>query len=80
MLQGIADCIFFEGDSAVLIDYKTDRVRAAQVLVQRYGAQLRLYADAYFRMTGQPVAKAVIYSFALGCDIEVPLEKKTFSV
>ena len=51
-------------------------VRAAQVLVQRYQNQLRLYADAYFRMTGQRVARAVIYSFSLGCEIEVPLKEQ----
>ncbi len=76
LLQGVIDCIYEGDEGIVLVDYKTDRVRAAQVLVQRYQNQLRLYADAYFRMTGQRVARAVIYSFSLGCEIEVPLKEQ----
>ena len=76
LLQGVIDCIYEGDEGIVLVDYKTDRVRQAQVLVQRYQSQLQLYAHAYFQMTGRRVAKAVIYSLSLGCEAEVPLHRQ----
>ena len=75
-LQGVIDCIYEGDEGIVLVDYKTDRVRQAQVLVQRYQSQLQLYAHAYFQMTGRRVAKAVNYSLSLGCEAEVPLHRQ----
>jgi ATP-dependent helicase/nuclease subunit A len=66
MLQGVADCILIEGDHAVLIDYKTDRVKDADQLVRRYRKQLVLYRDMLAGVLGVPVAACALYSFALG--------------
>lgn len=68
LVQGIIDVFFEEEDGIVLLDYKTDRVDAAngeEILRRRYRAQLSYYADALARGTGKPVKERLIYSFAL---------------
>lgn len=73
MVQGIIDAFFFEGDDIILVDYKTDSVkgRDGQALVKKYKAQLEYYAEALERLTGRKVRQKIIYSFALGQEIEV---------
>ncbi|MBR2880660.1 MAG: UvrD-helicase domain-containing protein, partial [Oscillospiraceae bacterium] len=46
LLQGIIDCLVEEGDSLSIIDYKTDRISAAEVpeRAKRYQSQLWAYA------------------------------------
>lgn len=69
LLQGVADAFILEDDGIILLDYKTDRVRTADILRQRYSLQLQLYADALSEITGRPVKEKLLYSFALGKDI-----------
>ncbi len=71
LIQGIIDAFFIEDDRIVIIDYKTDRVRSEQVLVDRYRLQLDYYAEALERILKKPVKEKIIYSFAL--KKEVPL-------
>lgn len=77
LIQGIIDVFWMEEDGIVLLDYKTDRVDSGQELVDRYGAQLQLYAEALERIydrTGERIMKVkekLLYSFRLGEVIEV---------
>ena len=73
MLQGIADCIFEEDDGYVLVDYKTDRVKTLDELVQRYSAQLALYKAAFDILLDKPVKSCCIYSYRLSSGIEAKL-------
>ncbi len=73
MIQGIADCVVLEPDGAVLVDYKSDRVRTPQELAARYTEQLRLYKYALDRRLEKPVKRCVLYSFALGRPVELAL-------
>ncbi len=73
VVQGIIDCFFEEQDGIVVVDYKTDRVKHPEELVQRYSEQLRLYAYALKRLCGIEVKEALIYSFALGKSIGIDL-------
>lgn len=73
MLQGIADCIFEEDDGYVLVDYKTDRVKTLDELVQRYSAQLVLYKAAFDILLDKPVKSCCIYSYRLSSGIEAKL-------
>ncbi len=66
LLQGVADAFILEEDGIILLDYKTDRVRTAELLRQRYSLQLQLYADALSEITGRPVKEKLLYSFVLG--------------
>lgn len=67
VVQGIIDAYFKEEDKLILLDYKTDNVRAGQeaVLKQRYDTQLRYYKDTLEQLTGLEVAETYIYSFSL---------------
>ncbi len=65
LIQGIIDVFWMEEDGIMVLDYKTDRVDAADELVARYQTQLRLYADALQRIFSREKATAYIYSFRL---------------
>lgn len=73
VVQGIADCVFREGDGLVLVDYKTDRISTGEELAQRYRSQLQFYKQALEPIFGLPVQEALLYSFALGQTVPVAL-------
>lgn len=69
LVQGIIDAYFIEDGQITVLDYKTDRVREAGELADKYRAQLDYYALALERLTGCRVKDRIIYSFHLGEDI-----------
>lgn len=71
VIQGIADCVFEEDGRLVIVDYKTDRVKTPEELVERYREQLNIYAYALRQTLEKPVAECLLYSFALGREIPV---------
>ena len=71
LVQGIIDVYFGESDGLVVLDYKTDKVRSAGELKEKYHAQLDYYARALTQLTGKPVKEKIIYSFTLGEEIAV---------
>ena len=73
LIQGIADCVFEEDGQLVIVDYKTDRVASGDELVARYHRQLQLYALALRQTLDRPVRECLLYSFALGKTIPVPI-------
>lgn len=72
MLQGIADCIFKEGDGYVLVDYKTDNFKYRSELL-KYQTQLELYKAALDLILDFPIKSCYIYSFKLCEGVEIPL-------
>ncbi len=71
LVQGVIDCFFENPDgSFTVVDYKTDRVGKPEELVARHRIQLACYKRAVERMTGRAVSKTLLYSFALGCEVE----------
>ncbi|MBR3836799.1 MAG: UvrD-helicase domain-containing protein [Clostridia bacterium] len=77
LVQGVVDAWFENPDgSLTLLDFKTDRVKepeGAEVLRERHGDQLRLYALAVEALTDKKVSALSLYSFALGKEIPVSL-------
>lgn len=69
LIQGIADMVIIEGDSATIIDYKTDRVDSANELYERYCAQLSIYAEAIEKLLNVKIKECIIYSFCLNGEI-----------
>ena len=63
ILQGIADCFFYDGDGIVLIDYKTDRVGkdGATKRSERYRVQIDYYAKGLSEILGLPVKEKYLY-------------------
>lgn len=61
VLEGYIDLLHEDADGLVIVDYKTDAWRTELELdakVDRYGVQLRVYADAVREAVGRPVARA----------------------
>jgi len=85
IVQGVVDCLFIEEDgTAVLLDYKTDRLTpgelddprlAAEKLIGRHANQLRYYRAVCGDMLGRPVDECLIYSLPLGGTVEIPREE-----
>lgn len=71
LIQGIIDCAFFEGDSIILLDYKTDRVKSEDELKELYQGQLDIYSDALEEIFNKPVREKLLYSFHLGKTVEI---------
>ena len=71
LVQGIIDAYFEEEDGIVVLDYKTDRVKSAEQLKERYHAQLEYYAQALEGLLGKPVKEKIIYSFTLREEIRL---------
>lgn len=65
MVQGIIDVFWEDADGLVLLDYKTDHVKTAEELKNRYKTQLDFYKRALEQATGKKVVKCYIYSFSL---------------
>ncbi|MFQ9990650.1 3'-5' exonuclease [Ruthenibacterium lactatiformans] len=74
LVQGIADAVLVNGDTAEIADYKTDRGKTPEQLLQAYAKQLLLYRAAVEKRLGVRVERCTIYSFSLGREIPVPLE------
>jgi CRISPR/Cas system-associated exonuclease Cas4 (RecB family) len=63
VVRGQIDLWFEEGGELVVVDYKTNDVRASEVqdLAREYALQLRLYAMVVERVTGRPADRAYLH-------------------
>ncbi len=79
LVQGVIDCFFENPDGTLtLIDYKTDYIppeithdEAEKMLRERHSLQLSYYKAACERISARRVSRVAVYSFALGCAIEI---------
>lgn len=71
LVQGIIDAYFIEDDGITIVDYKTDSVNDAQILINRYRAQLEYYGMALSKITGMKIKALTIYSSRLRKEIVV---------
>lgn len=62
ILQGAMDCLIIGKDGIIIVDYKTDRVKYAEELAEKYRTQLLLYKKAAQQLFPLPVKKCCIYS------------------
>lgn len=70
LVQGVIDCFFENADGGyTVVDFKTDRVRDAETLIERHRSQLEFYAYAVEAMTGGKVKETIIYSFEMSREI-----------
>ena len=72
LVQGIIDA-YYETDEGnlVIMDYKTDQVTDPDTLEERYQMQLAYYQKTLEQITEKEVAHRMIYSFALGVQIDL---------
>jgi ATP-dependent exoDNAse (exonuclease V) beta subunit len=80
VLRGQIDLWFEERGKTVLVDYKTDRVNAAEApaRAKQYTLQLRLYALALERLTGRMPDEAYIYFLRPNVAVPVDLRPSLF--
>lgn len=71
LVQGVIDLLILEDGQLTVIDFKSDRVKHLDELVQRYQRQLDLYAQAVSALLNLPIKQKIIYSIALGSACEV---------
>jgi len=78
VMQGIVDCLIQDGDTYILLDYKSDQVfettddqNQAEVLRTRYATQLNLYQEALEAILNIRISRKLIYAFALHEVIEI---------
>ena len=71
LIQGVIDAYIDTKDGIILVDYKTDNVKDADTLINRYSVQLELYKKSLEMSTGKNVSEIFIYSFALGKEIRL---------
>lgn len=70
-VDGLIDACFAEDGSAVIVDYKTDRVKSGDELAHRYSKQLMLYKRAIEQIWACKVKECHLYSFYLNEDIKL---------
>ena len=71
-VQGTIDCLFEEEDgNMVLLDYKTDKYKEPEEIINRYKKQLELYEVAVFNRYGQSCGEKCLYMFQNGDIINV---------
>ena len=71
VMQGAVDLVFIENGEAVIVDYKTDRVKEITDLEKLYRKQVELYKSALEETTSLPVREAIIYSVHLNKSLKV---------
>jgi len=90
LVQGVIDVVIISRDDlqepqAEILDYKTDSLNRKgetdpeETLRKRYVFQLALYAQAIEHLAKLNVSKSTLYSFSLGCEIDISsaLQKDT---
>ena len=68
MRSGVIDLIFWEDDDWVIADYKTDdigRGQSLQPFIDYYSPQVKIYAQFWERITGQPVKETGLFFTSL---------------
>jgi CRISPR/Cas system-associated exonuclease Cas4 (RecB family) len=80
VLRGQIDLWFEDRGKTVLVDYKTDRVSAADApaRAEQYALQLRLYALALERLNGRAPDEAYVYFLRPNAAVPVDLRPSLF--
>ncbi|MEG1994123.1 MAG: PD-(D/E)XK nuclease family protein, partial [Oscillospiraceae bacterium] len=71
VVQGISDIVFEEGEKLIIADYKTDNVKTADELVERYKNQLDIYEKILSKVTQKSEFEKIIYSVKLRKEIVI---------
>ena len=76
LVQGIIDCFFMEGNEAVIVDYKTDKIDETKEITSQinnlkkeYNDQIALYKEAVEKITGKNVKECYLYLFSIGKEV-----------
>ena len=73
VVQGVIDALLINGKNGEIIDYKTDKVKSEDELVEKYRQQMMVYKRAAGECFGLEDVKVTLYSFSLSKEISVKL-------
>ena len=71
IVQGVIDLVVVKNGEGILIDYKTNRTKNIENLINQYKLQLEIYKLAFEKATNIKISKKYLYSFYLGELIEI---------
>ena len=71
VVQGVIDGLIINGDSGEIIDYKTDRVKDEDELIEKYKSQMRIYKKAAKECFDLKNVTVTLYSFTLSKEISI---------
>jgi len=71
LVQGVIDLVIINGDSAIIIDFKTNKTHNEKYLIGQYGLQLKMYAMAFEKAYKIRVDKKMLYSFEMAKFINI---------
>jgi ATP-dependent helicase/nuclease subunit A len=71
IVQGAVDLVFEDDGKLIIIDFKTDRNKDENALLEAYSEQLKIYSKALQKILNRRVSQLYIYSFTIGKFIEV---------
>lgn len=71
LVQGVIDCLIIKDDSAILIDYKSNRMRDNSEVEKKrirdtYSTQIEIYEDAVKKGTSAKKTESYLYLFNIG--------------
>ena len=74
LLQGVIDCWFSRLDGITIVDFKTDRVSAAEApqRAENYRGQLAAYAYALEELTGRKVTRRILWFLRPNVGVTLP--------
>ncbi len=73
IVQGVIDGIVINGTNGEIVDFKTDRVKSADELCERYKEQMNIYKKAAEECFGLQNITVTLYSFHLSKEISLKL-------
>ncbi len=73
LLQGVVDCALLESDGITVLDFKTDSATEDTLpqLTERYGPQIKTYAQALERIYKRPIKACRLYFFSMDRFVDV---------
>ena len=71
LVQGVIDLSIANPDGAIIVDFKTNKTKDKQYLIDCYATQLNLYAKSYELAYNKKVVHKYLYSFEMGELIEI---------
>lgn len=71
IVQGAVDLLFVEDGEIVIVDFKSDRNKSENELIDAYEKQLIIYSKACEKLLKMPVKELLIYSYSLGKSIKI---------
>ncbi|MFA7672676.1 MAG: 3'-5' exonuclease, partial [Clostridia bacterium] len=75
LIQGVIDCLCVKGNEGIIIDYKTDKVKAGNEMEHalKYVGQMDIYAKAAEQILGIKIIRKVIHFFETNTNIDINL-------